>query len=254
MRINKTTIESTLKQVEDQLKDNKELPSDVQLLFKLLVLIIKVLVDRIPKKKAPKDKEKPGKEDASIKELLDATGERTKLEKLQEENERLKAELDGLKIQAVNRESNKPSSKQPEWEAKGVGNDQKGDRRGRGKKKRNGAGNKRKTKEPTIKAKEKLVCCTNCGKDLSRVVPLKDSNTRIIEDISEVSEPEVIEVEQEKKYCPGCQQVVTAKSELALPKSDIGLNLTTLICYLWVSLGIPFTRLSRYLKDFFCLR
>ncbi|NOG82434.1 MAG: IS66 family transposase [Planctomycetes bacterium] len=251
MRINKTTIESTLKQVEDQLKDNKELPSDVQLLFKLLVLIIKVLVDRIPKKKAPKDKEKPGKEDASIKELLDATGERTKLEKLQEENERLKAELDGLKIQAVNRESNKPSSKQPEWEAKGVGNDQKGDRRGRGKKKRNGAGNKRKTKEPTIKAKEKLVCCTNCGKDLSRVVPLKDSNTRIIEDISEVSEPEVIEVEQEKKYCPGCQQVVTAKSELALPKSDIGLNLTTLICYLWVSLGIPFTRLSRYLKDFF---
>ncbi|NOG83878.1 MAG: transposase [Planctomycetes bacterium] len=251
MRINKTTIESTLKQVEDQLKDNKELPSDVQLLFKLLVLIIKVLVDRIPKKKTPKDKEKPGKEDASIKELLDATGERTKLEKLQEENERLKAELDGLKIQAVNRESNKPSSKQPEWEAKGVGNDQKGDRRGRGKKKRNGAGNKRKTKEPTIKAKEKLVCCTNCGKDLSRVVPLKDSNTRIIEDISEVSEPEVIEVEQEKKYCSGCQQVVTAKSELALPKSDIGLNLTTLICYLWVSLGIPFTRLSRYLKDFF---
>ncbi len=86
---------------------------------------------------------------------------------------------------------------------------------------------------------------------MSSVVPLKDSNTRIIEDISEVSEPEVIAVEQEKKYCSDCQQVVTAKSELALPKSDIGLNLTILICYLWVSLGIPFTRLSKYLKDFF---
>ncbi len=58
---------------------------------------------------------------------------------------------------------------------------------------------------------------------------------QLIEDISDVSEPEVIEVEQEKKYCSGCQQVVTAKSELALPKSDIGLNLTILICYLWGS-------------------
>ncbi len=77
------------------------------------------------------------------------------------------------------------------------------------------------------------------------------SETHVIEDISEVSEPEVIEVEQEKKYCSDCQQVVTAKSELALPKSDIGLNLTILICYLWVSLGIPFTRLAKYLKDFF---
>ena len=44
-----------------------------------------------------------------------------------------------------------------------------------------------------------------------------------------MSEPEVIEVEQEKKYCPNCRQVVTAKSDLALPKSDIGLNVTTML-------------------------
>ena len=87
---------------------------------------------------------------------------------------------------------------------------------------------------------------------MSSEKPLESSNTRIIEDILEVSEPDIIEVEQEKKYCPGCQHVVTAKTELGLPKSDIGLNATTLICYLWVSLGIPFTRLSRYLQDFFC--
>ena len=253
MQISKITIESTLKQVEEQLKDNKELSSNVKSLFKLLVLIIKVLTSRSPKKKSPKDKgtSKEGKEEASIKELSSTTGEFTNLEELEKENERLKAELEQLKIKAVNRETNKPSSKQPEWERKGVGNDQKGDRRGRGKKRRNGCGNKHKTKEPTTKTKAKLESCTNCGKDLSTVVPLKASNTRIIEDISESSEPEVIEVEQEKKYCSDCQQVVTAKSELALPKSDIGLNLTILICYLWVSLGIPFTRLSKYLKDFF---
>ena len=69
------------------------------------------------------------------------------------------AELEALKIKAVNRESNKPSSKQPEWEAKGVCNDQKGERRGRGKKKRKGSGNKRKTKKPTRKVKAKLVKC-----------------------------------------------------------------------------------------------
>ena len=137
-------------------------------------------------------------------------------------------------------------------EAKGVGNDQTDRPCGRGKKKRNGSGNKRKTKKPTRKAKAKIKCCPNCARDLSSEKPLKSVNTRLIEDISEVSEPEVIEVTQEKRYCPGCQQVVTAKTELALPKSDIGLNVTTLICYLWVSLGIPFTRLSKYLQDFFC--
>lgn len=114
LRINKITIESTLKQIEGQLKDNKELSSNVVSLFKMLVLIIKVLVSRSSKKKAPKDKERPEKEEAPTKELLGATEERAKLEELVKENERLKAELNELKIKDVNRESNKPSSKQPE--------------------------------------------------------------------------------------------------------------------------------------------
>ncbi|MCP4373284.1 MAG: hypothetical protein GY797_35035 [Deltaproteobacteria bacterium] len=94
MRINKITIESTLKQVENQLKDNKELPSNVKSLFKMLVLIIQVLVKRAPKKKTPKDKAKPKEKEIPIKELLGATQERTKLEELEEENERLKEELE----------------------------------------------------------------------------------------------------------------------------------------------------------------
>ena len=107
-------------------------------------------------------------------------------------------------------------------------------------------------KEPTHKVKAKIKCCPNCTRDLSSEKLLKSVNTRLIEDISKVSEPEVTKVTQEKMYCAGFQQVVTAKTELALPKSDIGLNVTTLICYIGVSLGIPFTRLSRYLQDFFC--
>ncbi len=103
LRINKITIESTLKQVEEQLNDNKELPSNVKSLFKMLVLIIKVLVARSPKKKTPRDKPK----EILAKELLGSAEELTYLEKLEEENGRLKAELEALKIKAVNRESNK---------------------------------------------------------------------------------------------------------------------------------------------------
>ena len=244
--ITKQTISSTLEQVEGLLKEDEKLSANARALFRVLVLIIKALAGfkpTKPKKKVPKGDEEPKEERPE---------EQSALAELEEENVRLKAELEKIKIKEVNKEVNKPSSKQPEWEPKGVGNYPKSGKQRRGKKKRNGSGNKRKTKEALIKAKARLESCTNCGNDLSSESPLKDSNTRIIEDISEVFEPEVIEVEQEKKYCPNCRQVVTAKSDLALPKSDIGLNVTTLICYLWVSLCLPFTRLSKYLKDFFC--
>ncbi len=102
-----------------------------------------------------------------------------------------------------------------------------------------------------MKAKAEVTICSNCSKDISTEKALATSNTRVIEVISEVSEPDVIGIEQEKKSCPYCGEEVTAKSELALPKSDIGLNATPLICYLWVSLCVPFTKLEKYLKDFF---
>ena len=72
---------------------------------------------------------------------------REKYIKLEEKNNELKAENDKLKknkIKSVNRNANKPSSKQPEWDEKGVGNDGKGKKKGkgRGKKPRKGAGNR----------------------------------------------------------------------------------------------------------------
>ena len=184
-----------------------------------------------------------------------------KLEKnineLKAENAKLKEALISQKIKSVNRNANKPSSKQPEWEEKGVGNDGKGKkkRKGRGKKPRKGAGNRAKDIKPTRQEKATVHCCSLCGKDLSEQEPLESTNIRIIEDIPDVVEKlEVIEIEQEKKYCDECKEVITAKSELALPGADIGLNSTILICYLWVALCLPFTKIRDYVKTFFGLK
>jgi len=177
-----------------------------------------------------------------------------KINELEAENEKLKEELKKKKIKSVNRNANKPSSKQPEWDKKGVGNDGKGKKKGkgRGKKSRKGAGNRPKNVEPDRTEKATVDRCTLCDKDLTGQDPLESSNERIIEDIPDIVErPGVIKVEQEKKYCPDCKEVITAKSELALPKADMGLNSTILICYLWVALCLPFTKIKDYLKTFF---
>ena len=175
---------------------------------------------------------------------------------LKEEITKLKEELTKKEIKLVNKNANKPSSKQPEWEAKGVGNDGKGKRsKGRGKRPRKGAGNQKKNKKPTREEKATVTHCDLCGKDLSEKEPLESSNDRIIEDIPEPSfEPDIILAKQEKKYCDDCKEVITARSELALPKSDIGLNSTILICYLWVAICVPFTKISSYLKTFHGLK
>ena len=186
---------------------------------------------------------------------------REKFIQLEKENKELKAEnkrltelLKKQKIEAINKDANKPSSKRPEWNKKGMGNDgkEKKNGKGRGKKPRKGAGNRKKTKKPDRTEKATVDNCSLCGKDLTDQKALDSSNDRIIEDIPDVVEkPEVIKVEQEKKYCPDCKEVITAKSELALPNADIGLNSTILICYLWVALCLPFTKIKDYLKAFF---
>lgn len=171
---------------------------------------------------------------------------------LEAENSRLKAERSNQKIQAVNKASNRPSSKQPEWEAKGVGNDGKGKQKGRGKKGRKGAGNRSKNNPVSRTGSATVVRCINCDRDLSAQPALKSHNTRIIEDIPELPIAlEVIEVKQEKKYCSHCHRVVTAPSELALPKSDLGLNTTVAIVYYWISACLSLPRISSCLTTFF---
>lgn len=178
-----------------------------------------------------------------------------KIKRVEEENQKLRKQITKRKIKSVNEHANKPSSKQPEWDEKGVGNDGKGKKKGkgRGKKSRKGAGNRPKNLlVPDRTEKATVDRCSLCGKDLTDEPPLESSNERIIEDIPDIIEkPEVIQIEQEKKYCNDCKEVITAKSELALPKADIGLNSTILICYLWVALCLPFTRIQDYLQTFF---
>jgi len=179
------------------------------------------------------------------------------IRQLKEENKKLKTELKAQKVKAINQEVNKPSSKQPEWDKNGVGNDGKGKKKGkgRGKKPRKGAGNHPKNCKPDRTETATVEECSICGKNLSKKKPLESANDRIIEDIPNPAEkPNVIKIVQEKKYCNDCQSVITAKSELALPGADIGLNATILIIYLWVGVCLPYTKITNYLKTFFGLK
>ncbi len=178
---------------------------------------------------------------------------------LEKEVDRLKTELarrkeseEKQKIRVVNEQANKPSSKQAEWEEKGVGNDGNGKKKGRGKKRRKGSGSKPKKKMITKREKTKLDRCYKCGKDLSKKGELSSPTVRIIEDIPEVPvKLEVIEVEQQKKYCDNCQQVVTASTEFAVPRMNVGINTTITIVYLWIFACMSLSRISGYLNDFF---
>jgi transposase len=190
-------------------------------------------------------------------ELIDQL--RKSYQAIAEENASLREQIQALeaqtlksKVESVNKQSNKPSSKQAEWEEKGVGNDGKGKKKRRGKKGRKGSGNQAKAKAVTREERAKVEQCGNCGEDLSQVAPLSSSKSRIIVDIPELPlEVAVIEVLQEKKYCSKCQKVSTASTDLALPKSDIGLNTTVHLIYLWISLCLPFTRISTYFSSIF---
>ncbi len=233
MIIDKINVDETVNKAEKVLEVEKRLPSAVKSIIKVLVLLVTTLVKHVSSKSA------------EIKKLL------KDISKLKGEIKTLKDELKKIKVKEINNEVNKPSSKQPEWEAKGVGNDNKGKPKRRGKKGRKGAGNKPKKKKPTKTVNVIIENCPKCGKDLSKQQPLDSTYNRIIEDISDVAEPEIIEAKHDKKYCPDCKEVITAKSELALPKSDIGLNLTVLISYLWITTGLPFPRIAKYLFDFF---
>jgi transposase len=177
------------------------------------------------------------------------------IQKLEAEVDQFKKRIEEQKIKEINKDVNKPSSKQPEWEKKGVGNDGKEKRKRRGNRPRKGAGNKIKNLEPVREEIATVDKCGECGKDLSENEPLQSSSKRIVVDIPEASiEPEVIQITQEKKYCTDCQKVTTARSELALPKSDIGLNTTIVISYLWVALCLSLPKISDYLQVFFGLK
>ena len=174
--------------------------------------------------------------------------------KLKEENAKLRQQLEQQKIQVTNKQVNKPSSKQAEWEKDSSKDKGKQKRKRRNRKPREGAGNRPKNSVPNSEETATVDTCDLCGKDLSAQAPLESTNERIIEDIVEPPEQTLVTlVSQEKKYCADCQEVITAKSDLALPGADIGINATVLVCYLWVALCLPYTKIKEYLAAFYKL-
>lgn len=185
------------------------------------------------------------------------TKAQAQLQEFQEENAKLKETLQQRAIKGVNSETNKPSSKKAEWEDKSGGSSQgtKKKKKKRARKPRAGAGNATKQRTADRTETATLDSCDLCGKDLRHKDALASSNERMIEDIPDpVETTEVVKIIQEKKYCDECRKIITAKSELALPGADIGLNASVLICYLWVALCLPYTKIQDYLKTFFGLK
>jgi len=186
-----------------------------------------------------------------VKALVDL---REEYIKLAQENAMLKQRLEQEKVKATNQEVNKPSSKKGEWEKDDPKKKGGKNKKGQNRKPRKGAGNRPKNLKPNREETATVEKCELCGKDLSDKAPLDSTNERIIEDIPEPpEEPYVTLVMQQKKYCDDCQQVITAKTDLALPGSDIGINATVLVCYLWISLCLPYTKIKEYLGTFFHL-
>lgn len=180
-----------------------------------------------------------GKKDEEIKRLSQ------KVKELQET-------IDKGKQKGINRTSNQPSSKKPEWDKDGNVKKKTDREKGQKKrKKRKGSGNKRKTKiTPSITNHNHLDECPHCGEDLSDQ-PVTEETSRIVEDIPDPPEETFICKEvQERKWCKNCNKIVTSKTENALPKSDIGLNTTIMIAYFWVVNALSLPNIKRFLKSF----
>lgn len=163
----------------------------------------------------------------------------------------LQAQLAKMKDLQANKTLNQPSGKKAEWEK---GRDPKGPKPTRKKKlggKRKGAGNK--SKKDLIPDEHKhndLEHCPDCDRDLSEQ-PVLDTNKRVIEDIPPPPDKSVVTEEtSDRKWCPTCKKIVSAKSELALDGADIGLNATVLAVYLWVVAALSLPNIKTYLAGF----
>jgi transposase len=172
----------------------------------------------------------------------------------------LEAELAKLKEQRINKTVNQPSSKKAEWEKD---DDKKGGKKGGKKKKRRrrkpggkrkGSGNRSKEDlVPTEQVHHELSECPKCGSDLTEQDVI-GQNKRVVEDIPPPPEATVVTEETaDRKWCPTCQEIVSARYTLALPGSDLGLNVTILIAYMWVVMAQSLPNIQAYLSSFLSL-
>lgn len=176
------------------------------------------------------------------------------IESLQKMKEELQQEGKKDKEKKVNEETNKPSSKKPEWDKDGNPvNKKKSGKKSRKKKK--GCGNQRKKNLiPEKTNNNPLEECPHCGTDLNQQEVL-ETNSRIVEDIPAPAEETTITEEvQERKWCPNCKKIVSSKTEKALPGSDIGINALILSIYFWVVTAVSLPNIKCFLKCFMSLK
>ena len=148
----------------------------------------------------------------------------------------------------INLTANQPSSKKPEWDKDGNLLRRRRGKRRRGK--RRGCGNRPKLREPDVTHVIALDDCPECGRDLRRR-PGAARPGRIVEDIAPPPAQTTLSREIEHtKWCAGCRKMVSSKSERALPGSDIGLNATIEIAWLWVMSALSLPKIQALCQSF----
>ncbi len=152
--------------------------------------------------------------------------------------------------QEINKTVNQPSSKKPEWDKDGNPGQGKTKQRKLKRSKQPGSGNQRKTRAPDETHFTPLDECPECGDNLSK---RRGTVTvgRTVEDIDPPAEKTTVATEiGEMKWCPRCKKMVSSTTESALPGSDIGLNATIEIAYLWVMSALSLPNIQALLSAF----
>jgi hypothetical protein len=113
--------------------------------------------------------------------------------------------------------------------------------------KQNHQGHRRITPDKISREKDWTLCkCPDCGSDLGEAVETRE---RYTEDIPPV-EVEVIKHNIHRYYCTNCKKIVEPKVTDALPKSQLGLRLSVMSCWLHYSLGVTIENIIKWLSCF----
>lgn len=177
-----------------------------------------------------------------------------KIAELTEQLAKLNQEQDEQKNKEINRHVNEPSSKKAEWDKDGNPKPNTKKRKTK-RKKKPGSGN---VKKSDVKPDEThhipLDDCPHCGIDLSDKNG-KAKQGRIIEDTAPPQKKTTVSKEiEESKWCPDCKKMVSSKTQKALPGSDIGLNATIEIAYLWVMSALSLPKIQAIFHSFRALK
>lgn len=165
----------------------------------------------------------------------------------------LNRERDEQKNKEINRHVNEPSSKKPEWDKDG--NPKKKKKGNKKRKKRSGCGNvKKRDIEPDEVHHIPLDFCPDCALDLKDREG-REKSGRIVEDIVPPQDKTTLSKEiEESKWCTRCKRMVSSKTQKALPGSDIGLNATIEMAYMWVMSALSLPKIQALFQSFKALR